>query len=102
MMFRMKMGLSFMLRREHMRYDPFDSLLRELQTGSMGTRSAQKDSISGLKCTRRISLATTSKLKAFEDLLDSLPQRLHYRSMAPPDNRSIRNLQYRRYVAHVT
>ena len=101
-MFRMKIGLPFVLRREQMRYEPFDSLLRELQTGSMGTRSAQNDNISGLKCTRRTTLATPSKLKTLENLLDSLPRRLHYRSMAHPDNRSIRNLQYRRYVAHVT
>ena len=100
-MLRMKMDLFFVLRREHMRYEPFDSPLGELQIGSMGTRSAQKDSISGLNCTRRITLATSSKLKAFENLLDSLPQRLHYRTMAHPDNRSIRNFQYR-HVAHVT
>ena len=41
-MFRMKMCLPFVLRREQMRYEPFDSLLRELQTGSMGTRNKER------------------------------------------------------------
>ena len=99
---RMKMGLSFKLRREHLRCDYFDSLHRELQIGSIGTRSAQIETSSGLKSTGRIALATSWKSMAFDKFLEILPQRLHYRSITHPDSRSIGKLQCRRSVARVT
>ena len=73
----MKMGLSFKLRREHLRCDYFDSLHRELQTGSIGTKSAQTDISSGLKSTGRIALAMSWKSMALDKCLKILPQRLH-------------------------
>ena len=47
-MFRMKIALSLVLRHEHPKCEYFGYLLHELQTGSMGTRSAHTDSSSGL------------------------------------------------------